>query len=176
MFERETGRFVFYDEWVGNEICAGEGFSSDEEITEHAKKLVKPYLSKDINGYVATIYRRDYSSFNMYDVLLEYNIGSIVVSRIRVIFPDSGHLTHLELTEYRENAAELTLVAGKDATAREKIAERVSPLIEEGQYTEYEIQPGFLYYDEENRPYVLYSVHLSAKYTLDIVDFLVYVE
>ena len=176
MFERETGRFVFYDKWVQSESCVGEGFSSDEEIIEHAKTLVVPYLSEIPEGYEATIYRMDYGSFHMYDVLLEYKIENVVISRIRAVFPDAGYLAHLELTEYRENASDLVVAAGKDTSARSAIEERVVPVLEDADYTRYEIQPGFLYYDEEDRPYILYNVHFHSEEALDYIDFIVYIE
>ena len=173
-FERETGRLLLY--LAPHEVGAGEGFSSDAEIEAHAKELALPYLEGGLDGYDATVCKWERTNYTYYEVVFTYRIENAAVSEILVGFSDSAKLRRLELYGYRANAAELTLVAGKDATAREKIAERVAPHIESGQYTEYEMQTGFLYYDTDGRPYLLYRVELISEMVNDRVDFLVYIE
>ena len=171
-FERETGRFVRYSPFGA--IGAGDGFASDAEAEAHARALVLPYLDGDLDGYTATVHKRKNTDYTHYEVLFVQRIDGITVSEICVGFSNSDLPSRLELYGYRANTAEREIPAGTDATAREKIAERVAPFIGNGYYERYEVAPGVLY--DDGRPFLLYEVELISETSLGRVDFLVYLE
>lgn len=180
--ERDSGRLLVYFEEISIEASRGDGYESEAALFENAKEKMRPYCSDLLEGYTSAVQRKmDYGDFTDYYLLWEYCVDGIVVSRVRAVVTDSGAMAKLDLSDYRENAEAISITAGTDAGCREVLdariaSEQAAGILPSGEDVSISIGQGVLRYDEEGRPFVLYTVSLEGQYSLKNVDFAIYID
>ena len=184
VFERGSDKIVQYAiNYPDKSFLVGAVCSSEDEIIKAAERAAALYVDVDLSGWSARVRSFKYTSYSTHTVYFEQKTDGIVINNITVTIADSGKLRLLSTHKYRETISDIFIEQGTDEKNRSLITERIEQHVEElqaknpsFQVPEIEIYSGTFYCDDEGLPYVVYPVDISYQYSLDYVEFLIYLE